>query len=130
MSLLERSVCTHHLSNAAVLELMCTGVPPAKLKPPRTPDQRDRFHVQQAIGSYTRVLQTKTTARRGPRQPRSAITPMARMRVSNINSGSIENTFESEILFRQVILAIQRQRREEKGSTEIANETTTGVTKC
>ena len=66
------------MAKAAVPELMCTGVPPAKSRPPRANDQPAGFQVQQAMGSYTRVLQTKMNTRIGPRRPRSAMPPTAR----------------------------------------------------
>ena len=65
------------MARAAVPEEIWTGVPPAKSSPPRTKDQPLEFHVQQAMGSYTMVDQTKTKTIMGPSLPRSAMAPMA-----------------------------------------------------
>lgn len=84
------------MARAAVPLEMCTGVPPAKSRPPRTNDQPLEFHVQHAIGSnpkfyqkelleakvavslpYTIVLHTKTKTIKGPNFPRSAAAPIA-----------------------------------------------------
>ena len=65
------------MASAAVPEEMCTGVPPAKSRPPRTKDHPFEFHVQHAIGSYTSVDQKKTKTRMGPTRACSANAPTA-----------------------------------------------------
>ena len=65
------------MASAAVPEEIWTGVPPAKSRPPRTKDQPFAFQVQFAIGSYTRVDQTKMKIIIGPSLPRSAMAPTA-----------------------------------------------------
>lgn len=64
---------------------MCTGVPPAKSRPPIFAAQPLAFHVQHAIGSYTTVDHTNMKTTQGSMRPRSATAPTASATVMQAN---------------------------------------------
>ena len=72
-------------ARAAAPDEMCTGVPPAKSRPPKPKTQPFAFQVQQAIGSYTIVDQMKMNTQQGSMRPRSAAAPIARAGVIAAN---------------------------------------------
>ncbi|KAK5632871.1 hypothetical protein RRF57_008584 [Xylaria bambusicola] len=65
-------------ARAAAPDEMCTGVPPAKSRPPSLYDHPFGFQVQEAIGSYTIVDQTKMKTMQGRIRARSTAAPIAR----------------------------------------------------
>lgn len=64
---------------------MCTGVPPAKSRPPIFAAQPLAFQVQHAIGSYTTVDHTNMNTTQGNMRPRSATAPTASATVMQAN---------------------------------------------
>jgi len=64
---------------------MCTGVPPAKSRPPIFAAQPLAFQVQHAIGSYTTVDHTNINTTHGSMRPRSATAPTASATVMQAN---------------------------------------------